>query len=444
MKFPQKVVRPMLVLTLLNICVVTGYAQSPATVQGKEMLVSGIKVVLKSTVNKVISANLVFLGGTQNYPKELQGIENAALGATAECGTKTMTRDQFLDKLESTGSEINGFSGLDFGLISLRCVKANWDATWSLFADAVVNPSFNDKDFLTYRQKLIAQVKMRESNPDGSLNDLASHTVFKGTRYEAIPQGTAESLSQISSAAARAYYSKILNKAQIFLVVVGDIKEADLKAKVEKAFAGLPQGSFTPAAATALDVTTSDFETESRPLATNYILGVMGAPASTSANYRAYQLGMRVLYDHMFREVRTKRNLSYAPAAYMRTSLINSATLYVTTTQPNTTAKVMIDEINSVRTNGFSDKEVREKKNEFLTAYYMQQESNAAQAQSLAGAQVLFGNWKRAITVNDEINALTLRDVNGAMKTSIKAIKWVYLGKPEQANPAVFKQSMNL
>jgi len=444
MKSQKELGRLVLLLAVLNIGTVALFAQSPATVQGKEMLVSGIKVVLKSTVNKVISADLVFLGGTQNYPKEQQGIENAALGATAECGTKTMTRDQFLDKLESTGSSIGGYSGLDNGVISLRCVKANWDATWSLFAQAVVSPSFNDKDFLTFRQKLIAQVKERESNPDGSLDDFSSHTIFKGTRYEAIPQGTAESLTQISSAAVKAYYSKILNKAQIFLVVVGDIKEADLKAKVEKAFSALPQGSYTPPAATALDVSTSDFATESRPLATNYILGIMGAPASTSANYRAYQLGIRVLYDHMFREVRTKRNLSYAPAAFMQPSLINSAALYVTTTEPNTTAKVMIDELNSVRTTGFSDKEVREKKNEFLTAYYMRQESNAAQAQSLASAQVLFGNWKRAITVNDEINALTAKDVNGAMKTYIKAIKWVYLGKPEQANPAVFKQSMNL
>lgn len=432
--------RSICLLVLSPLLSVPVYARQAG--QTTELNVDGIKVILKHSPNKVVSAILFIRGGTANYSLDQAGIENATFGATTECGTTTLSRTAFKSKLETLGSSVSGLSGYDNGVISLRCIRSSWDASWALFTDAILHPAFTDADFTIYKQKLISSARQRISNPDAELKLLAARTVFKGSNFEKIPQGTAESLTPLTAAAAASYYKMLLNKSRIFLVVVGNISAEDLQTKVHEAFAGLEKGYYIPVAPSSLDLPGS-LNVEERPIATNYIIGLMGAPSSRDSAYRAFQLGIRILYDRLFIELRTKRNLSYAPGASLNANLLAYSTLSVSTTDPATSVSVMKEELNKIRTAGFSDKEVREMKSTFLTTFYMRQESNASQAQALGGAEILFGNWRKAETFTQDINKVSATEINTAFKQHINTVNWIYLGKKEQADPKVFFNSLN-
>jgi predicted Zn-dependent peptidase len=60
-------------------------------------------------------------------------------------------------------------------------------------------------------------------------------------------------------------------------------------------------------------------------------------------------MAMNILRWRIFEEVRTKRNLSYAPAVYFSNDYANRAAIYVSTVKPDTTIKVMFAEIKKIQ-----------------------------------------------------------------------------------------------
>ena len=162
------------------------------------------------------------------------------------------------------------------------------------------------------------------------------------------------------------------------------------------------------------------------------------APSVGSSDEYAMRLAMSILSERLFLEVRTKRNLSYAPNAFFPSSVLVNPYLavYVTTTEPDTTIKVIKNEIKTLRKKGFSSKEVLDKKAGWLTMYYMNQETNAAQANSLGLAHIA-GSWERSLGMADEVQALTAKQLSDAFRKYTEFISWTYVGKKDAVDPKV-------
>src|SRR5207253_71269 len=103
-----------------------------------------------------------------------------------------------------------------------------------------------------------------------------------------------------------------------------------------------------------------------------------------------------ILGERYFTELRTKRSLSYAPAAFYVRSAINNpySVIYITTTDPKQSMQVMVDEINKVKSDGFSEDELVNKREGFLTNYYLTLETTGSQADALGAAEIQ-GGWEQ-------------------------------------------------
>jgi len=229
-----------------------------------------------------------------------------------------------------------------------------------------------------------------------------------------------------------------------FLVVVGNIKKSDLHTKVKKLLSQLPEHTKVTSNTdplTQLKINKSTINYEERDIATNYIRGLMSAPALKSKESTAMRIGMSILSHRYFIEIRTKRNLSYAPQAYMTRLKIPYSIIYVTTTDPNAAIKVMIDEIKKIKKEGFTAKELKDKKETYLTQYYMQMETNASQASNLGRNEILT-SWQDLDEFVKEVNELTLEDINSTFDNYANGIKWTYLGKKENLDVSIFLQKL--
>jgi len=121
-----------------------GVALAQAT---KEVNVDGLKVILRHTPKEVISVRLYVKGGTANYTKDKEGVESLAFSIAMNGGTKKLDKVAFNDAAEKIGTSFEASSGLDYGNLSMTCIKPNWNESWNLFADAVMNPAFDSKEF---------------------------------------------------------------------------------------------------------------------------------------------------------------------------------------------------------------------------------------------------------------------------------------------------------
>ena len=205
-------------------------------------MVNGLKVILKPSVKEIISVRFFIKGGTANYSKELEGVESLALSVAVEGGTKKMNKTEFATALEKIGTSIGSSTSYDYSEINMSCVKEFWDQSWNLFADVIASPRFDAKEFELIKAQAVAQAKQSESNPDEHLRNRSMETAFANHNYAKRPRGTTASLEKMSlENRQHRIFATIIGKQNCFLVVVGNITEADLKQRVTAAFASFRQ-----------------------------------------------------------------------------------------------------------------------------------------------------------------------------------------------------------
>ena len=405
-----------------------------------EFNVDGLKVILKNSPKEVISISLFVEGGVTNYPKSQEGIESMALEFAMTGGTTSQDKITFNAAAEKMGTQYTSTTNFDYGTLDMTCVKMFWDESWKLFADAVMHPAFDADEFDLLSELMISKAETAASDPDTHLRSIAMNTAYAGSAYANVPAGTAGSLRSLDLEAVTNYYKEVIGKERIFLVVVGNVSENDIRAKVVASLAKLPAGSPAIYEERAL-IEEGGSYVEDRDIATNYIRGLMSAPTADTKEGMAMQMGMSILYDHFFLEIRTKRGLSYAPAAFYATGILKNpySAFYVSTVDPAQSMQVMIDEVNKIKKVGFSEKELRNKKQSFLTRNLLGKETTSAQANTL-GQFELLGGWELAENFTDRSNALTLEEINHVFDKYTSSIQWTYLGKSDMVKAENFLQ----
>ncbi|MDQ3072884.1 MAG: hypothetical protein M3Q97_06450, partial [Bacteroidota bacterium] len=103
----------------------------------------------------------------------------------------------------------------------------------------------------------------------------------------------------------------------------------------------------------------------------------------------------------------------------------------------NDAVQVFMDGIRNVKKNGFTEKDLRDQKEVFLTSYYLGQETIEAQAMALGAAELKNG-WEYAENFKDMIYSLSLEEINAAFRKYATNIAWYYLGDENLVDEAVF------
>jgi zinc protease len=67
---------------------------------------------------------------------------------------------------------------------------------------------------------------------------------------------------------------------------------------------------------------------------------------------------------------------------------------------------------------------------QFLTEYFLANETNAAQADFLARAQLYQGDWRKGSGFSNALRAVTPADVQRVMRQYFRDINFAYVGDP--------------
>jgi len=403
-----------------------------------EMNIEGVKVIVQPSANDIVVIQTVFKGGVQNYPENKSGIEKMGFQALTECGTINDDKNSFKNKLDKVSAQVYGNSGMDMSSLTMNCIRSDFETVWPLYADALSSPRFDSKEFERIRQDAINEIKANESQPDYAIDKYARKLAFNGKNYAKDPEGTEAIIKQLSVAETKVHYLSILTRSRIFFVVVGEIEKADLEKKLGDLIRKIPAGKPIDFKKEAYNPSKNSFSSTQKDFATNYIKGVTGGPLPGSPDYDAFNLAMRIFANKYFIEVRTKNGLSYAPGAWFDGSTTATANIAVSTTEPDKYIAVTQSLINKLKSEGFTEEEVKNEKIGYVTGFYYRQEMNGSQASSLANNEALFGNWKRALTIKDEINKVSVTDINKAFNKYMSNITWAYMGNPSKVNQKNF------
>lgn len=423
-------------LTIALICIsFLSYAQKKAPY---EMNIDGVKVIVQPSGNEIVEIQTIIKGGVQNYPANKEGIESVAITALTECGTLKDDKNSFKNKLDKVSAQMGGYSGMDYASFTMNCIKSDFDIVWPLYVDALTTPRFDKKEFERIKQDAINNLKSQASQPDYAIVKMAKETAFSGKNYAKSPEGKEATVSKLTAEETKAYYQSILTKSRLLIIVVGEIEKNMLEEKIKAMLATIPRGKPFILKREMYSPRQNTFKSEKKDLATNYIQAVTGAPLPGTADFNAFNLGMRIFYDRNFLEIRTNNGLSYAPYSYFDGGLTPSANIGVSTTEPDKYINVVKNLIDKTKKGGFTKEEVKNMKTTYITDFYYRQETNSAQASSLAANEILHNNWRRALTLNDELKKISVEDVNNAFNKYITNLTWVYQGNPAKVNQQLY------
>jgi len=397
----------------------------------KEFSVNGLKVIYKKVPKQIVSVNFVIKGGTANYEKQEEGIEALALQWAVEGGTMNFPKNKLFENLESTGTEISYYPDYDFSTIEMNSLEENWLDSWQIFTDILFNPIFDIKQFNLFKKQLISDAKFNNQDPETKLRYLAMSNVFKGFDYEKVPEGSAESLSKLSSNRVRGYYKSILNKENCFLTIVGNLDEEELRKLLTKTLQELPTGEKI-LSKERFEIKKGDHKIHHRKTETNHLRGYMNAPRLDSNEGIVMWLSMNILNERIIDVVRRREGLSYHPRAFYATGIIDNPYnfLYVSTSKPNLAIKFMVEVIDDVRQNGFEEKELSAQKATFLTDYYLGQQTTSSQSQEIVLNELRAG-WQNIQTTPENIASISLENVNQTIRKYTDTIRWTYLGNED-------------
>ena len=403
-----------------------------------EFEINGLKVLVKRREgSQTVATGLFIRGGVRNITATNAGVEAFMLNVASEASAN-FPRERMRKDLARMGTVMGDSAAYDYSVLSMTSTRANFDRSWEIFTDVVLRPSFTKEDVALVQARMVASLRDDADQPDSYLQRLQERVAYAGHPYLNSPQGTAEAVSRLTAEDLRAYHQRIMQTSHLLLVIVGDLDPVQLKARITASFGKLPRGNYTPQPPPQLSFTASTVDVTTRDLPTNYVQGMFTAPAITSPDIYPMRVASSLLRDRVFEEVRVKRNLSYAPDAFLRSQSANTGGLYVTAVDANQAVRVMLNEIARLQREPIGPDDINAVVAQFLTTYYIGQETNAAQASELAQYELIGGGWRNSLIFLEKLRAVTPADVQRVAQKYMRNIRFVVLGNPQQIDKNIF------
>jgi predicted Zn-dependent peptidase len=393
----------------------------------------GVRVLLlPNRDTEIVAVRVYARGGALHLDAATAGAE-ALQARAARRGTRRFTKERLNAELARRGIDLGTAVAHDFTVHNLRCLRRHFDAAWDAFTDVMLDPLLEPSEVDIVRAQLLVDIAQRTDSPDGALVERARAHCYAAHPYLHDPHGSAAAVAGLDATRLRAHATRVWSRANLLVVAAGDLDEDDLVRRVSARLGVLPAGTAAPVAP-PLRFARGHLVIEPRALPTQYVLGEFAAPSLADADYHAALLALAVLRDRFFEEVRTKRNLSYAPSASLGHDAANLGSIYVTSTDPSAALAVMREEMRALMETALPASDLRDKVRVYVTRYHLQNETLHAQAGFLASHALLAGDWERSREFVDCLEAQTPADLQRVAQRMLHDIQYVVLGDPARVD----------
>lgn len=163
-------------------------------------------------------------------------------------GTKAMTKDEYNQRIDFLGASV-GFGSESAYASSL---SKFFPEVLGLMADGLLHPKFEQEEFESQKERAIEGVKSNEKNAKAIGSNLYSALAY-GKNHPYGEFETEQSVNAVTLADVKKYYSNYIAPKNAYLVIVGDVKEREVKKLVKDKFGDW--ASHTPPSATLPNVT---------------------------------------------------------------------------------------------------------------------------------------------------------------------------------------------
>lgn len=195
---------------------------------------NGLSVILAEAHElPLVNINLVVkTGGTAN-PKDKAGLASLTAAMLDE-GTKKRTAKEIADQIAQLGASLNTYATWDASAVGLFALSDNLERALPIWADVLVDPAFREDDFHRVVDNRLSALAQRKDYPPVVANQVFARVLWGDDHPFAWPDsGTQSSLSALTPADVRHFYDTYYAPNNAVLVVAGDITEKQIHRQIE-------------------------------------------------------------------------------------------------------------------------------------------------------------------------------------------------------------------
>jgi predicted Zn-dependent peptidase len=185
----------------------------------------------------VINGLAAVHAGTLLDPPERIGLAAAAGTLLRAGGTAAKTPDQVDNLLDSMAATIDSSADETSTKVSFSCLKENFGTVSGMFREVLTQPEFRQEKLDTVRAQMRAAIANRNDDP-GTIaqRELASLIYGRDNPYGWVAQYA--TVDRITRGDLRAYHARYFFPANTTIGIWGDFDSEQMKAAIEKEFAG--------------------------------------------------------------------------------------------------------------------------------------------------------------------------------------------------------------
>jgi zinc protease len=424
--------RVRLLAAALVLVLVTGYAAENKDAlmtfsEGVESRVSEYKLknglellVYVDSAAPVVSANVYYRVGFYYDPFGMSGISHMLEHMTFK-HTDVYKPGDFMRIVKQAGGTNNGFTSSLYTGYFEDFARDRWELALKLEAARMGRCRFPDSEFESERQVVAEETRLGENMPMMSL-----WRAFNGTAFLISPQRNTnwpDDVNRFTVAGIRDWYQRHYNPANAVVVVAGDVRPDDVRAKVERYF-----GAFKGVPVQLPDYYNIEPKQtgERRVLVHKRIqqpLMMLGyhVPGIRDSGYLASSVAAAVLAggrsSRLYKALVNETGLASSVYGYSGVERDpDLLSLYITPKAESLTSqieKVVERELEKVRTELVSDRELQQVRNTVLADKIFARDDVSDMAYFLARFQIANGSWrgfKEELAKTNQVTREQVRD----------------------------------
>ena len=388
-------------------------------------------VVVEDNRLPLVSYRLAFRVGGAFDPPGLPGLIDLLAGLLPE-GTESRTSREIAEEVARMGASVSAGANSDYTIVAASALSQFNDRILDLMADVVLNPSFPENEVELARQNTKESLRQQRAQPAFLASEMVSRVMFGDHPYSIVAP-TPESIDRSSREEFVNFHkSKLVPNSAVF-IIVGDVRHDDILRRIESLFSTWERGE---------ELVTNFPAPPIRTKRTAYLIDRPGSAQSniviansgitrTSPDYFPLLLMHTVLganaSSRLFMNLREEKGYTYGAYTNLdarRTAGTFRATAEVRTPVTGDSLKEFFYELNRIRNERVSDKEIADAKAYLTGVFPIRLETQEGLTDQLVQIKMLRLPDDYLQVYRDRVQAITIEEIQRV------ALKYV---KPDEA-----------
>lgn len=316
-------------------------------------------------------------GGGRDVPAAKTGLAELYGEVWRTSGTATTSGDAMDDLLEAHAAKVETAGDVDSTSVSWSCLKTDFDTTFGLTMDLLLHPKFDESKLDLAKQQTAAAIVRR--NDDAS--EIAAREAAKLAYGPNSPYSRTPELAQVMAitiADLEQFHAKTVIPNGMIIGVTGDFDGAAMEQRLRAALGGLKKGTLlTPTKETFAGPAPAVYTVDKSDVNQSNVWIVGLGTERSNPDYYAISVMNQIFSggfgSRLFQNVRTRLGLAYSVGGAYGAAYDHPGLFYATAATKSASTvdatKAMLDQIDALKTQPFTDEELQKAKDEVLNSF---------------------------------------------------------------------------